>query len=244
MAACNRSVHIHESPTTQLDQGRTASAFSPGCYGGVCHRGTDAVRLRHPASRRRRPGGGKAGQCLQVPPSLPTELRRVALLPVAYDSEATDLADGCRILQPVVSEQLIDTKRFEVVSVDPALLRERTGQSAWTGKEVLPNGFLETMRTWSGCDAVMFCELTAYRAYSPVCIGWRMKLVDTRTQRILSAADRFLTPASVRSRRASGTTFPMCCQIPAKRSRIGNCGRLPASGGPSAAQVLATLPAR
>ena len=118
------------------------SLLAGGVDGGVCHRGTDAVRLRHPASRRRRPGGGKAGQCLQIPPVAAHGIEKGGPLPVVVRlGKRRYLADGCRILQPVVSEQLIDTKRFEVVSVDPALLRERTGRYAGRARKCCRMGF-------------------------------------------------------------------------------------------------------
>ena len=69
------------------------------------------------------------------------------------------------------------------------MLRSRTGQSGWTGAEVLPADFFESLRRAYGCDAVLFCQLTVFRAYAPLAVGWRMKMVDTRTRQILWAAD-------------------------------------------------------
>jgi hypothetical protein len=40
-----------------------------------------------------------------------------------------------------------------------------------------------------GCDAVLFCQLTAFRAYAPLAVGWRLKLVDVRSRQILWAGD-------------------------------------------------------
>ncbi len=40
-----------------------------------------------------------------------------------------------------------------------------------------------------GCDAVLFCQLTEYRAYPPLAIGWRLKLVDVRGKKTIWAGD-------------------------------------------------------
>ncbi len=38
-------------------------------------------------------------------------------------------------------------------------------------------------------DAVLFCRLTQYRAYEPLAVGWRLKLLDAEVPRILWAVD-------------------------------------------------------
>jgi len=122
------------------------------------------------------------------PIQLPPDLRRVAVLPVAAEIPG-DLADACAPLTPIIREQLINTKKFEVVSVDPIALRRATGQVNWTGTEALPADFFGFMRREYGCDGVLFVDLTAYRAYAPLAIGWRFKLVDLHSNQIVWAAD-------------------------------------------------------
>jgi hypothetical protein len=123
------------------------------------------------------------------PPKLPLELQRVAMLPLATESTDGDLPEGCEALTPVLWEQLVKTKKFEVVAVDAEKLRSRTGRAAWTGTENLPPDFFAFLRREYGCDAVFFAELTTYHAYAPLAIGWRLKLADTRTGQIIWAAD-------------------------------------------------------
>ena len=122
-------------------------------------------------------------------PRLPANFERVAVLPLACETRTADLPEGCEALNPVLLAELAKTKKFEVISVNPETLRNRTGQSAWTGAEVLPADFFESLRRTYGCDAILFCQLTMFRAYAPLAVGWRMKLVDIRTRQILWAAD-------------------------------------------------------
>ena len=132
------------------------------------------------------------------PPKLSLNLQRVAVLPVAAENLNGELSDGCAALSPVLWEQLVKTKKFEVVAVDPAVLRRRTSQAVWTGGENLPADFLAFLRREYGCDGVLFAELTAYRAYEPLAVGWRFKLVDARSGQIVWAADEVFDAAHSR----------------------------------------------
>ena len=123
------------------------------------------------------------------PPKLSLNIQRVAMLPIAAESNGRDLPEGCSALTPVLLEQLVKTKRFEVVAVDPLRLRQGTGQPYWTGTETLTPGFLAFLRREYGCDGVLFAELTTYRAYAPLAVGWRFKLVDARSGQVVWAAD-------------------------------------------------------
>ncbi len=120
---------------------------------------------------------------------LPSDLKRVAVLPMACDDRQTDLASGRETLQPVLIAELIKTKKFEVIEVKPEELWRLTGCQVWTSWEELPAGFLEALQKEYGCDAVMFCELTEYHAYPPLAVGWRLKLVDVRHRNTIWSGD-------------------------------------------------------
>ena len=132
---------------------------------------------------------------LPIRRSLSLNLQRVAVLPLAAENAGSDLPEGCETLTPVLWEQLVKTKKFEVVAVDAAKLRSRTGQVNWTGAENLPPDFFAFLRREYGCDGVLFAELTAYRAYAPLAVGWRLKLVDARTGQIVWSADELFDAA-------------------------------------------------
>jgi hypothetical protein len=125
-----------------------------------------------------------------VPSSqLPVDLKRVVMLPPACSDFSGPLADGCQMLGPVLQAELIKAGKFEVVTADPETLRNCTGNLSWTGEEALPLNFFDSLRQYYGCDAVLFCHLTEFRSSAPLAIGWRLKLVDAKTGRILWAAD-------------------------------------------------------
>lgn len=123
------------------------------------------------------------------PAKLSPNLQRVAVLPIAAETADNDLPEGCAALTPILWDQLVKAKKFEVVAVDANRLRFGTGARGWTGTETLPPELLGFLRREYGCDGILFTELTAYRAYAPMAVGWRLKLVDARSGQVIWAAD-------------------------------------------------------
>jgi hypothetical protein len=118
-------------------------------------------------------------------PSLPATLKRVLILPLACETKPVDLTGGAEILNPVLQAELVKTKKFEVVAASSGTLQNLTGKLTWNGAEILPSDFFDSLRRFYGCDAVLFCQLTVFRAYEPLAVGWRLKLVDAQTQKII-----------------------------------------------------------
>ncbi len=178
-------------------------------------------------------------------PVLPFDLKRVAVLPLACDERRSDLLDGCRSLDPVLQAELIKTKKFEVIPVSCEVLQSRTGNSTWTGEEILPSTFFDSLRGVYGCDGVLFCQLTVFRAYAPLAVGWRMRLVDARTRQTLWATDEILDAtyqAPLKEPVIYPFTEPDMTEDSLKRWSVLNSPR--EFGQYAAAQIIATLPAR
>jgi len=170
-------------------------------------------------------------------------VQRVAVLPLACEEARADLPEGRDALNPVLLSELLKTKKFEVVAINRETLRGRMGRADWTGAEVLPAEFFESLRRVHGCDAVLFCQLTAFRAYAPIAIGWRMKLVDTRTGQIVWAVDEVFDagqPAVLRAARRYELA-----QLRVPKSDDWGIKNSPRQFGQyAAAEVLARLPGR
>lgn len=179
------------------------------------------------------------------PPVLPPGLQRVAVLPLAAESPDANLPEGCEALQPVLLAELVRTEKFEVVAVRPEHLRASSGRAAWTGAEQLPKGFLDSLRREYGCDAVLFCELTVYHAYAPLAVGWRLKLADVRTGKIIWAADEVFDAGQPAVSRKAWRFLANRDPAAAKdnlRWRLASSPRQ--FGGYTAAELFSRLPAR
>jgi hypothetical protein len=121
--------------------------------------------------------------------ALPANIRRVTVLPLVCEENNYELAEGRAVLEPVLLAQLIKTKKFEVVRSDAEFLKSRIGRAQWANEGTLPPEFFTLLREDSGCDAVLFSRLTVFRAYPPLAVGWRLRLVDVQTGRTLWAGD-------------------------------------------------------
>ena len=177
------------------------------------------------------------------PPNLPLHLQRVAILPLACEELHANLPEGCEALNPVLLTELAKLKKFEVVAVNREHLRSRTGRSSWTGTEVLPAEFFDSLQRTYGCDAVLFCQLTVFHAYAPLAVGWRFKMVDTRTRQILWAADEVFD-AGQQSVLRGAARYQAAALRPSEADgwSIRNSPRQ--FGQYAAARLLATLPGR
>ncbi len=122
-------------------------------------------------------------------PTLPSAVRRVAVLPLTPLNEGADMAFGIESLGPTLSAELARARQFELVPVSRDELRLITGRSVWSTEDKLPLDFFEKLKDKLAVDAILFSKLTSYRAYEPLAVGWRLKLVDTDEPRVLWAVD-------------------------------------------------------
>ena len=109
--------------------------------------------------------------------TLPVDVRRIAVLPLAPSRPEVALAVGRDSLQPVLYDELIKTRLFEVITVTEDQMAQWTGKKRWRQDETLPADFIVKIEEQTACDAVLFCELTSFSAYPPLAIGWKFLLV-------------------------------------------------------------------
>lgn len=121
--------------------------------------------------------------------TLPSHIKRIAVLPLTTLVNDASAEFGRDALWPVLMDELGRTRLFELVHVSADELRLLTGRSLWSGEEKLPLNFFELLKDKLGVDAILFSRLTQYRAYEPLTVGWRLKLMDAEEPRILWAVD-------------------------------------------------------
>jgi TolB-like protein len=120
---------------------------------------------------------------------LSPEIKRVAVLPLTTLSDDSAMEFAREALGPVLVAELGRVRQFELVAVSAEELRLLTGRNTWSGEEKLPLDFFDKLRDKLGVDAVLFCRLTQYRAYEPLAVGWRLKLMDAAEPQVLWAVD-------------------------------------------------------
>jgi hypothetical protein len=182
--------------------------------------------------------------------SLPASLRRVALLPLTTAGALASQEAGVEELEPLLQSELEKTKRFEVVTLSGEQLRQLTGQSAWRADEPLPLDFFDRLQKATGCDAVMFSQVTRYQPYQPLAVGWKLSLASktapTNAQpQILWSVDEVLDAGESHIAASARTYYTQHIQDEQSSSDSGTILRSPAMFGRfSLAVLFETLPDR
>ena len=163
----------------------SVSILMLGCalLGAGCHTARIDADTSKPAP------ANSALNVYRVNARLPAQIRRVAVLPLVADFADPDASAGQADLEPILHSELQKRRTFELTFVSAERLQHSTGQRYWTAEEPLPADFFQRLRHELGCDAVLFCRLTRYRAYVPLEIGWNLKLVDSEEPRIRWSVD-------------------------------------------------------
>jgi hypothetical protein len=120
---------------------------------------------------------------------LSPQIRRVAVLPIIIPESTPFLKAGVESLGPLVYAELEKCKRFEVIPVSPEQLRQWTGKTGWRTDEPLPPDLFGIVADATGCDAILFCQLTRYQPYQPLAVGWKFSLVANLSPGSLSAQE-------------------------------------------------------
>jgi hypothetical protein len=111
-------------------------------------------------------------------------LRRVAVLPIA----GRDVPEAGQ-LNAVILSEVSKVGVFEAVAVTPEQMREWTGQPALAPASPVPARVLQNLREKMGCDGVFFAEITSFKPYPPLVMGWKLRLVELGKGETLWAAD-------------------------------------------------------
>lgn len=148
----------------------------------------------------------KLGNFYLAGQKIPQEIRRIAMLPLTSPQNDISSRSGIDALQPILYVELTKARLFEVFPISNEKLAEWTGKPTWDRDEVLPADFLVKIKEQTGCDAVLFSQLSLYRPYPPLAVGWRLMLVkadggdviwsideifDSGEPRVMNSARRF-----------------------------------------------------
>ena len=173
------------------------------------------------------------------------QVRRVAVLPVTTSESTTALESGSETLAPGLFREIAGAGRFETVTVQPEQLRQWTGRVGWRASDQLPSDFFKRLREATGCDAVLFSQLTHYQAYPPRTVGWRLQLVDAVSLRPWWACDEVFDAEDATVARAARRYYdahpPGPDTTETSRGILYSPRRF---GAYAASAVVATLPGR
>jgi hypothetical protein len=136
------------------------------------------------------------------PAAWPIDLRRVAVLP---SHDTTGLLQSNFISSYDVSwrRALDRAQRAEFIAVPSVDMVTWTGRDSLASAGLLPAGFLERVARETGAQAVLFIDLNHIKAYPPLALGFRARLVDPATGETLWMADELFDAARADVARAA-----------------------------------------
>jgi hypothetical protein len=133
----------------------------------------------------------------RVGEKLPTLIKRVAVMPLTVRGQDSVGEAGRESLEPVLRNELSKIRLFELVWVSEEQLRLWTGQARWNSEDKLPPDLFQQIKGKLGADAVFFCQLTQYRPYRPLALGWKMQLIESGKPVIFWSADEVFDAGDV-----------------------------------------------
>ncbi len=110
----------------------------------------------------------------------PTSVRRVAVLP-AHDATGSLPADYLATHDEAWNRALAGSQRAEFVFVSRPTLQKLAGRPTLASAEALPARFLEKVAGQTGAEAVLFLDLVHAKAYPPLVLSVRSRLVAPDT---------------------------------------------------------------
>ena len=122
---------------------------------------------------------------------LPVSLHRVILLPMYGGSIVPP--EAASTLEEVFSTALQKELRFEVVRFSREDCMKRFGTPNFSSVGPLPHDFLAALGRDYGAEAVLFIDVTSYRAYRPLVLGVRAKLATIEQTRLLWSFDEIFS---------------------------------------------------
>lgn len=114
-------------------------------------------------------------------------IRRVVVLPVSEGTVAA--GESAAELDAVVVAALQEQNRFEVVTLSREQCRRRFQLGSLSSTAALPADLLPALKREFAADAVLFVDLTVFRAYRPLALGLRGKLAVIDGTRIVWTFD-------------------------------------------------------
>lgn len=129
------------------------------------------------------------GNIYQVPGGIPQEIHRVAVMPLTHAPGNRSAERGVPLMIRTVTEELARARAFEIIAITPTKLDNLIGHRSLRADDKLPYNFVPKIKEETGCQAVLFVELTTYRAYPPVALGWKLHLFDLETEELIWAVD-------------------------------------------------------
>jgi hypothetical protein len=117
---------------------------------------------------------------------LPINFTRVAMLPCYFADEDSPLLD---YVDEIFHQELTKQRLFETVRISTEQMKALFGIRRISSSSEMPETFLSDIEKATGANGVLLVDLDSYRAYKPLALSVRSKLVEIKSADFLWAID-------------------------------------------------------
>ena len=117
---------------------------------------------------------------------LPEYFNRVIVLPCYYADQDSPLLG---YVDEIFHQELSQERIFETVRLSAYQMKENFGVERVNSSQPLPENFLKRLEELTAANGVLFVDLDSYRAYRPLALGVKAKLVDLKSGEYMWAID-------------------------------------------------------
>ena len=117
---------------------------------------------------------------------LPTYFNRVVVIPCHHEDNDSPILD---YIDDIFQQELAQERIFEIIRFSPSQMKKKFGIERVSSTSPLPENFLRELETLTNSNGILFVDIHSYRAFRPMSLGVRAKLVDIKTGEFMWAID-------------------------------------------------------
>ena len=117
---------------------------------------------------------------------LPAYFNRVVVIPCHHEDNDSPILD---YIDDIFQQELAQERIFEIIRFSPSQMKKKFGIERVSSTSPLPENFLRELETLTNSNGVLFVDIHSFRAFRPMSLGVRAKLVDIKTGEFMWAID-------------------------------------------------------
>lgn len=117
---------------------------------------------------------------------LPPHFNKVVILPSHFDDLDSPMLE---YIDEIIAQELAQERIFETLSFSTNEMIQNFKQPRLSSRNRLPENFLSKIEDITAANGVLFIDIHSHRAYRPMSLGIRAKLIDIKTGDFMWAID-------------------------------------------------------
>ena len=117
---------------------------------------------------------------------LPVYFNRVIVMPCHLAGNSENISE---FADDIINQELAQARLFETVRFSTQSCKAFFGKERINSSDSLPDNFLDTLRSQTQANGVLFIDILSFKSYRPLSLSIRAKLVDLNSGDFMWAVD-------------------------------------------------------